>query len=94
MHILNYNKFCESISGQEFFTTSIGPNYGKQILPNTISSKDTDLIYLELTDEYYSLYDFQELYNNYRKLGGKEDLSLFNKNNLNIIINYLNKNSC
>ena len=89
MIIKKFNKFIESISGAEIPVGpgSIGPAYGNQVLDNGLDPQDTEVLYSETTDKYYTLYEFQELYNSYLKDGGKEDLKDFNKNNLETLLN-------
>ena len=88
MRIKNFNKFVESISGAEIpvGAGSIGPAYGNQVLDVGIDAKDTGVLFSETTGKYYTLYDYQELYNCYLKDGGKEDLKDFNKNNLEMLL--------
>ena len=84
MKIKKWKRFREAISGT-FDVMPFGPNSPRQELRNTISSKDTTVI--EGSDGViYDLYKFQELYNAYLKDGGKENLSEFNKENIDKII--------
>jgi hypothetical protein len=87
MKINKWTKFKESISGTTD-TMPFGPNSPRQELRNTISSKDTTLIE-GIDGQIYDLYKFQDLFNLYLKIGGKEDLSDFTKENLDKILNYL-----
>lgn len=89
MIIKKFTKYLESISGAEIPVGpgNIGPAYGNQNLDIGIDSKDTDVLFSETTDKYYTLYDYQELYNAYLKDGGKENLKDFNKQNLERILN-------
>ena len=93
MIIKKFNKFIESISGVEIpiGAGSIGPGYGNQVLDIGIDAKDTGVLFSETTEEYYTLYDYQELYNAYLKDGGKEDLKDFNKNNLETLLHIIKK---
>lgn len=72
------------------FAGEVGPNYGKQILRNTLSKKDTDLIQSAITGEIYSYDQYQELYNNYLKSGG-EILDGFTKENIDKILSEINE---
>jgi hypothetical protein len=88
MRINKWKTFLEAISGTTD-TMPFGPNSPRQELRNTISNKDTTLI--EGSDGiFYDLYKFQELYNTYLSNGGKENLSDFNKDNIDKIIHHLN----
>ena len=88
MIIKNFYTFCESISGTEL-VGHVGPNYGDQKLPITLTSKDTALIYSEIDDKFYNQEDYQQLYNNYLKNGGSP-LFGFNIDNINIILSSQN----
>jgi hypothetical protein len=87
MKIKNWKWFKEAISGT-FDVMPFGPNSPRQELRNTISSKDTSIIQ-GMDGKIYDLYQFQDLYNLYLKMGGKEKLSEFNKENLDKILNSL-----
>lgn len=89
MKIKKFNQFSESISGTELIG-HMGPNYGEWVSPNTISKSDTNLIYSELDDKFYNEDDFNQLYNDYLKKGGKPLQGGFSKNNIDIIVSYLN----
>lgn len=58
-----------------------GPNYGRQKLKNTIGSQHTDVIFSEIDNKLYTYEDYQEIYTNYLKSGGKP-LFGFSKENL------------
>ena len=92
MIIKKYKIFKEAVSGLEIPVGpgSIGPAYGNQILDNGLDAKDTGVLFSETTEKYYTLYDYEELYNSYLKDGGKEDLKEFNKNNLETILSLTN----
>lgn len=77
---------------EAIFAGEVGPNYGKQILRNTLSTKDTDLIQSDITGEIYSYDQYQELYNNYLKSGGKI-LNGFSRENIDKILSEINESS-
>ena len=89
--IKTWQKFIESISGTTD-TMPIGPNFPRQELKNTISSKDTTL--LEGSDgQFYTSDDFLNLFNQLIKvdksiLSNKE----FNKSNLDYLIQIRDSN--
>lgn len=87
MKIKKWKGFREAISGT-FDIMPFGPNSPRPELRNTISNKDTTVIE-GMDGVIYNLYQFQELYNTYLKVGGKENLSEFNKENLDRIIRML-----
>ncbi len=90
MKILKFNSYCESISGTEMIG-SMGPNYGEQILPNTLSSSDTEVAFSTLNNQFYTKDEYDEIYGNYLKKGGKA-LNGFNKRNLDEVILFLSEN--
>jgi hypothetical protein len=66
----------------------MGPNYPQQKLPSSIDKSDTTVI--EGSDwNLYTLEQFQDIYNLYLKMGGKENFSDFNKENLDILITFI-----
>jgi hypothetical protein len=61
----------EEVSGTEL-VGPVGPAYGETRLQNkTISSSDTNVIFCDLDSKFYTEDDYNELYNNYLKDGGK-----------------------
>lgn len=79
----------EEVSGTEL-VGPIGPAYGETRLQNkTINSFHTDVIHLDLTGEFYTIDDYNQMYNDYLKKGGKP-LDGFNRENLEIIIEFMN----
>jgi len=84
MKIKDFKNFLESISGTEMIG-SMGPNYGKQDIPNTISQSDTEVI--AIGDKMYMKDDYDNLYQDYLKKGGKP-LTGFNRENLTTILFY------
>lgn len=89
MKIKKFKQYSESISGTELIG-HMGPNYGEWISPNTISSSDTNLIHSDIDDKFYNEDDYNEIYNEYLKKGGKPIQGGFNRENLNGIIHFLN----
>jgi hypothetical protein len=87
--IKKWNNYDESISGWELVGKDMGPNYPEQKLPNTLDKSDTNIL-LGIDDVLYTFDDFQDMYNIYLKMGGNEDFSEFNKNNLDSILSFLN----
>lgn len=88
MIIKKFNLFIEAISGAEIPVGpgNIGPAYGNQVLDIGIDAKDTGVLFSETTGKYYTLYEYQELYNAYLKDGGKENLKDFTKDNLETLL--------
>jgi len=70
----------------------MGPNYGStKLRNNTISQDDTDVIYSEITSNIYTYNDYQQLYQDYLKSGGKP-LFGFNQENLDKVLIKLSQN--
>ena len=65
-------KFNEFIKEEFSLVGAVGPNYGETRLQNkTINSHHTNLIFCDMDNKFYSIDDYNELYNNYLKNGGK-----------------------
>lgn len=81
----------EGISGTEM-VGPMGPAYGDTKLKNkTISHLDTDIILCELDDKFYTRDEYNDVYQEYLKNSGKP-LMGFNRENLDIIIDFLQGN--
>lgn len=77
----------EELSGTEFIGP-VGPAYGDTKLQNkTINSHDTNVVYSDLDDKFYTEDEYNELYNNYLKDGGKP-LNGFSKENIDTILSF------
>jgi uncharacterized protein YvpB len=87
--IKKFKSFVESISGWELVGKDMGPNYPQQKLQNTINKNHTTVIN-GIDDNFYTVDDYLELYNNYLKSGNPPIEGGFNKKNLDIIITSLN----
>jgi hypothetical protein len=85
MKIKRFKQF-EAISGTELVGKHMGPGYPEQDVTNTqISTKETDIIYSEITSQLYTYDDYQNLYNEYLKRGGVP-LHGFTKENLDKVL--------
>lgn len=84
----------EEVSGTELPTGpggSFGPGFGETRLQNkTITSHQTNLIE-GIDGNIYTEDDFNDLYNQYLKSGG-EPLQGFNKENIDLMLNFLENN--
>lgn len=89
MKIKKFNKYIESISGTEMIG-SMGPNYGENIGPKTITSQDTDVAYSETLDKIFTKDEYDEIYQQYLAKGGKP-LHGFTKDNLDIVLSVIIK---
>ena len=93
MIIKKYIEFIEeAISGTEIPSGpggSFGPAYGETRLQNkTIDFYDTKVILSGIDNKFYTVDEYNELYNNYLKSGGTPFDSEFNKENLDKILYY------
>jgi hypothetical protein len=88
MKIKKFQQFLESISGTELIG-SLGPGIGSQKLSNTITSNDTSVIASDITGKIYTFDDYNDLYEEYLKKGGKPLKDGFIKSNLEIILTKL-----
>lgn len=87
--IKNFTEFKESISGTEL-VGSIGPGYGETGIQNkTISFHDTNIILSELNNKFYTIDEYNEIYNEYLSKNGHPLPSGFNRENLDLVITHL-----
>ena len=86
--IKKYKQFLESISGT--LTNVNGPGMPRQILRNTITSSDTDVVYSDITGKIYSKDEYDDLYKVHLQNGGKP-LFGFNKENLDTVLTTKNR---
>lgn len=85
MRIKKFISFVNEVSGTEL-VGPVGPAYGETRIQNkTISTDDTNVIYSDLDDKFYTIDEYNNLYQEYLKNGG-EPLNGFSKENLNIIL--------
>lgn len=78
-------KFKDFIIEEFSLVGSMGPAYGKQEIPNTINKSHTNVILSDIDNKFYTEDDYQYLYNEYLKKGGKP-LTGFSKENLELIL--------
>jgi hypothetical protein len=85
--IKKFNDFILEVSGTELVgQVAMGAAYGDVSVRNkTINTNDTDVIYSELGGHIYTIDEYNEMYHDYLKSGGRP-LMGFNKENLEIII--------
>ncbi len=86
MRIKTYQKFLEAISGT-IDTMPWGVAMPRQQLPNTISSADTNVVYDEASDKFYSEDEYYDLYNKYIEKGGTPLSGGLNQENLQTVLN-------
>lgn len=83
--IKKYIKFLEAISGT-MDTMPLGPGFPRQQLRNTITDKDTKVVYTDITGKFYTINDYNEIYQNYLKEHPDKPLNGFTKQNLEFIL--------
>jgi hypothetical protein len=87
--IKSFNHFInEEISGTEL-VGPIGPAYGETGLQNkTVTFHDTNVILSELDNKFYTIDEYNNIYGDYLKVGGKP-LDGFNRENLDTVISFM-----
>jgi hypothetical protein len=72
MMIKRFNDFIkEEVSGTEL-VGPMGPGYGETGLQNkTVTSHDTSVIFCDLDSKFYTIDDYNNIYQEYLKKGGK-----------------------
>lgn len=84
-----YQFIKEEVSGTEL-VGPVGPAFGETRLQNkTINQHDTFVIYSDLDGNFYTIDEYNELYNEYLKSGGGP-LDGFSKENLDTILSSIN----
>lgn len=84
-HIKLFEDFINEVSGTEL-VGPIGPSYGDTSLPNkTLQNRHTNIIYSDLDGKFYTIDEYQDLYQNWLKSGGKP-LDGFTKANIDTIL--------
>jgi len=88
LRIKKFNQFIsEAISGT-YDISPLGPNMPRQELRLPAGTLQDQVVWLDGYDKFYTRYDFEELYNEYLKVGGRP-LFEFSKQNLQIILQFL-----
>lgn len=86
--IKSFKQFNEEISGTEL-VGPIGPAYGETGLQNkTVTFHDTNVILSELDNRFYTIDEYNNIYGDYLKVGGKP-LDGFNRENLDTVISFM-----
>ena len=86
--IKSFKQFNEEISGTELIGP-IGPAYGETGLQNkTVTFHDTNVILSELDNRFYTIDEYNNIYGDYLKVGGKP-LDGFNRENLDTVISFM-----
>jgi hypothetical protein len=85
--IKSFYEFNEAISGT-LDISPYGPGFPRPEFPATIGRSSTTVLFSEITQELYTEQDYQSLYQDYLKKGGKP-LHGFNKENLDIVLSEL-----
>jgi hypothetical protein len=89
--IKSFKQFInEEVSGTEL-VGPIGPAYGETRLQNkTVSFHDTNVILSEIDNGFYTIDEYNNLYSEYLKVGGKPLSDGFNRENLDLVISFMN----
>lgn len=86
--IKSFKQFNEEISGTEL-VGPIGPAYGETGLQNkTVTFHDTNVILSELDNRFYTIDEYNNIYGDYLKVGGKP-LDGFNRENLDTVVSFM-----
>ena len=85
--IKKFQEFNEAISGT-FDVMPYGPGFPRPDFPTTLAQSNTTVLFSNITQEFYTENDYQELYQDYLKKGGKP-LQGFNLQNLELILSKL-----
>lgn len=92
MKIKSFSQFCEAVSGTEL-VGPVGPAYGETRLQNkNIFSHHTNVIYSDLDDKFYTIDEYNDIYFEYLKKGGRP-LNGFSKENIDKILTHLQDQS-
>lgn len=96
MKIKKFNDFILEVSGTELPTGpggSFGPGFGETRLQNkTVSFHDTNVFLSDIDNKFYTIDEWNNLYNQYLKSGGDPlGDGEFNRENLNTVVSFLNQ---
>lgn len=87
--IKKYSKFIEENVGYGI-VGPVGPGYGETGLQNkTVNSHDTNEIFCEFDNKFYNIDDYNNIYQEYLKKGGKP-LDGFSLENIITILQVIN----
>ena len=85
--IKKFNDFILEISGTELIGP-VGPAYGDTSVPNkTLTNHDTNVIYSDIDDKFYTIDEYNYIYNEHLKKGGGP-LNGFSLENINTILTF------
>jgi|LakMenEpi03Aug12_release.lakeMendotaPanAssembly.Ray.scaffolds.fasta_scaffold200632_2 hypothetical protein len=86
MRIKNWGEFSESISGWELVGKDMGPNYPQSQLPNSLSTKDTNIL-IGIDGNFYTESDYEDLFLTLsKKYKLDPNLRQFSRDNLNLLL--------
>lgn len=88
--IKSWKEFNEAISGT-MDLAPYGPGFPRSEFPPTIGQKETSVLFSNITQEFYTEDDYQNLYQEYLKTGAEPLQGGFNLDNLEIVIDQLNQ---
>lgn len=87
MKIKRFKNFSEAVSGTSFpGANPFGPNYGRQSLPNSLSTEDTTVL-MGIDGKFYTKSDFIDtLYPLYLSKNPGQILDGFTQENLDVVL--------
>jgi len=85
MKIKKWSEFNEAISGT-MDISPYGPGSPRAEFPSTLGQKDTNVLFSNITQEFYTEDDYQGLYQDYLKTGAAPLQGGFNLENLEIVL--------
>ena len=90
MRIKRFSNFInEEVSGTEL-VGPVGPAYGETRLQNkTVTFHDTNVIQSDIDSKIYTIDEYNNVYSDYLKAGGKPLPEGFNRENLNKKLDFL-----
>lgn len=90
---MKIKSFCnfinEEVSGTEL-VGPVGPAYGETRLQNkTVNQHNTNIIFSDIDNKFYTIEEFNDIYQDYLKSGGTPLPDGFNLENLQNILTFL-----
>ena len=86
---MKHLKTINELSGTELIGP-VGPAFGYCKVKNkTLNLTDTNVVRSEINDKLYTIDDYNQLYNDYLKFGGKPFTDLFSVDSLDKVIYFL-----
>ena len=88
--IKRFDDFINEVNGTELVGKEMGSGFGTTELGNnTISPGETSVLYSDLDGNFYTMDEYNQMYQDYLKAGGGP-LNGFSKENLDTIVSFFN----